>query len=387
MSKADYYDVLGVERGADAAALKSAFRKKAMQFHPDRNPDDAESERKFKEVNEAYEILRDDQKRAAYDQFGHAAFQNGGGPGRGNGFGGGAAGFGSFSDIFDDIFSEFTGQRGPGRGRGRGADMRYNLSISLEEAFRGRKATVKVPGAVACETCGGSGAKRGTSPTACTTCGGSGKVRATQGFFTIERTCPTCHGEGQVITDPCPDCNGVGRVERDRTLQVDIPPGVEDGTRIRLSGEGDPGVRGGPAGDLYIFVSVDDHELFEREGADLYCRVPVTMTTAALGGEIEAPTIDGGRVTVKIPAGAQTGKRFRLRAKGMSILRRPERGDLYVDLYVETPTKLTGRQKDLLKEFAAEGGDASCVESHGFFEKARDFWERVKDAAQDARPH
>ncbi|GAB4531664.1 MAG: molecular chaperone DnaJ [Parvularculaceae bacterium] len=386
MAKACYYETLGLERGVGGDAVKAAFRKMAMQFHPDRNPGDADAERKFKEVNEAYEVLKDPDKRAAYDRFGHAAFQNGAGGAGGPGFNGFARDFGaSFSDIFDDIFGEFTGARG-GRGRGRGADLRYNLTISLEEAFAGKKATIEVPGAVACEVCSGSGARPGSQPSACATCGGHGKVRATQGFFTIERSCPSCHGAGSVVTDPCTACDGAGRVERERRLRVDIPAGVENGARIRLLGEGEPGRNGGPAGDLYVFVSVRDHDLFEREGADLYCRAPISMATAALGGEIEAPTIDGGRVKIKIPAGAQTGKQFRLRDRGMPILRRQERGDLYVELFVETPTKLNARQKELLKEFCEAGG-GECPQTQGFFDRAKAFWDRVKDAADAAKPN
>ncbi|MEM8985889.1 MAG: molecular chaperone DnaJ [Pseudomonadota bacterium] len=377
MSKADYYELLGVARDADAAAVKSAFRKAAMKYHPDRNPGDAAAEQKFKELNEAYEVLKDDQRRAAYDRYGHAAFENGGGGA--NGFAQGFAGS-SFADVFDDLFGEFMGARGGrGRGAGRGADLRYNLDISLEEAFAGKKATIEAPGSVACETCTGTGAKPDTQPVACPTCNGAGKVRATQGFFTIERTCPTCGGQGRVIQDPCEVCDGAGRVQQDRTLSVDVPPGVEDGTRIRLSGEGDAGARGGPAGDLYIFISVAEHDLFERDGPDLYCVVPVSMVRAALGCDIEAPTIDGGKVSIKIPEGVQTGKRFRMRGKGMSVLRSEARGDLYVELQVETPIKLTGRQKELLKEFAEEGGEEACPQSKGFFDRARTFWDNVTE--------
>ncbi|MEO1311905.1 MAG: molecular chaperone DnaJ [Pseudomonadota bacterium] len=373
---ADYYDILGVERGADDKAIKSAFRKAAMQYHPDRNPDDAEAERKFKEAGEAYEVLSDPQKRAAYDRYGHAAFQNGG-----MGGANGANGFNasSFADVFDDIFGEFMGGgRGGRRNPGRGSDLKYTVEISLEEAFRGKKATVTVPTMSACDVCDGSGAKPGTSPTTCGTCGGVGRVRAQNGFFMVERTCPTCGGQGRIISDPCGACAGTGRVRREKTLEVDIPAGVEDGTRIRLAGEGEAGVRGGGAGDLYLFVAVAPHELFEREGHDLYCALPIPMTTAALGGEIEAPTIDGGRVEIKIPEGAQTGKRFRLRGKGMSSLRSQARGDLYVELVVETPMRLNAKQKQLLKEFCEAGG-GDCPQSKGFFDQAREFWDRVTD--------
>lgn len=388
MAQACYYEVLGVERSADAAAIKSAFRKRAMQYHPDRNKDDPSAEQKFKELGEAYEILSDDQKRAAYDRFGHAAFQNGGGNGfaRGGmgGMGGGAAGF---SDIFDEIFGEFMGGRGARRtGPGRGADLKYNLEISLEEAFRGKKTEINVPGSTPCETCEGSGAKPGSGPTQCGTCKGVGRVRVQQGFFTIERSCPHCNGEGRVIADPCTDCGGQGRVRRERTLSVDIPAGIQDGTRIRLSGEGEAGPRGGPEGDLYIFVHVSDNDLFERDGSDLFCVMPIPMTTAALGGEFETPTIDGGRVKISVPEGSQTGKRFRVRGKGMTQLDSSgrgdvrRRGDLYVEIQVETPTSLNAEQKDLLRQFCeAGGGEASCPQHKGFFERAKTFWENVTD--------
>lgn len=388
MAQQDYYDVLGIERGADAAAIKSAFRKRAMQYHPDRNKDDPEAEKKFKELGEAYEILSDDQKRAAYDRFGHAAFQNGAN-GAGGGFGGfnGAGGAAGFSDIFDEIFGEFMGGRGGARraGPGRGADLKYNLQITLEEAFNGKKAEIKVPGSVTCETCDGTGAKPGSGPTECPTCRGAGRVRVQQGFFTIERTCPQCHGEGRIISDPCTDCGGQGRVRRERTLSVDIPAGIESGTRIRLSGEGEAGPRGGPEGDLYIFINVAEHDLFERDGANLYCATPIPMTTAALGGEFETPTIDGGRVKISVPEGSQTGKRFRVRGKGMTQLDQTgrghtrRRGDLYVEVQVETPTGLNAEQKELLKQFCEAGGDDCCPQSQGFFKRARNFWENVTE--------
>jgi len=390
MAQQDYYDILGVERGADAAAIKSAFRKRAMQYHPDRNKDDPEAEKKFKELGEAYEVLSDGQKRAAYDRFGHAAFQNGaaGGPG---GFGGfnGAAGGAGFSDIFDEIFGEFMGGRAGGArqaGPGRGADLKYNLDITLEEAFNGKKAEISVPGSVACETCDGSGAKPGSGPTECQTCRGAGRVRMQQGFFTIERTCPHCNGEGRVISDPCTDCGGQGRVRRERTLAVDVPAGIESGTRIRLSGEGEAGPRGGPEGDLYIFVNVAQHDLFDRDGKDLYCVMPIPMTTAALGGDFEAPTIDGGRVKISVPEGSQTGKRFRVRGRGMTQLDQTgrghthRRGDLYVEVQVETPTGLNAEQKDLLRQFCeAGGGEDACPQSKNFFQRAKNFWEDVTD--------
>jgi len=385
MAQACYYEVLGVERGADGATIKSAFRKRAMQYHPDRNADNPEAEKKFKELGEAYEILSDEQKRAAYDRFGHAAFQNGGGGfngARGFGAGMGAGGAAGFSDIFDEIFGEFMGgQRGPRRaGPGRGADLKYNLEINLGDAFSGKKTEIKVPGSVSCETCEGSGAKPGSGPVQCGTCKGVGRVRVQQGFFAIERSCPHCNGEGRVISDPCTDCSGQGRVRRERTLSVDIPAGIEDGTRIRLSGEGEAGPRGGPEGDLYIFVHVKDHDLFERDGPDLFSVMPIPMTTAALGGDFETPTIDGGRVKISVPEGSQTGKRFRVKGKGMSVLNKQGRGDMYVEIQVETPTSLNAEQKALLRQFCeAGGGEASCPQSRGFFDRAKAFWENVTD--------
>jgi molecular chaperone DnaJ len=369
----DFYTMLGVGRDADDAAIKSAFRKGAMKFHPDRNGGDPEAEKKFKEINEAYECLSDPQKRAAYDRFGHAAFKNGGG-----GFNGFAGGFqnANFADVFDDIFGEFMGARGGRqRGPGRGADLKYSLDITLSDAFMGKKAEIAVPGSVSCETCEGSGARPGSGPTQCLACRGQGRVRMQQGFFSIERTCPQCGGEGRVIADPCTDCGGQGRVRRERKLKVDIPAGIENGTRIRLAGEGEAGPRGGPEGDLYIFVNVASHDLFERDGGDLYCVLPLPMTTAALGGALEAPTIEGGRVKVDVPEGVQTGKRFRIRGKGMTRLNQKGRGDLFVEILVETPVGLSARQKDLLREFCAAGGDQNCPQSEGFFKKAKKFWD------------
>lgn len=375
----DFYSLLGVERGADEAALKSAFRKAAMKFHPDRNQGDAEAEKKFKEVNEAYEILSDPQKRAAYDRYGHAAFKNGGAGGF-NGFQGGFDAS-AFSDVFDDLFSDLMGARGGrGRGPGRGADLKYQLEITLEEAYAGKKASIAVPGSVACETCSGSGAKKGSGPTACGTCRGAGRVRVQQGFFTLERTCPQCGGEGRVITDPCEDCGGQGRVRRERTLVVDVPAGIESGTRIRLAGEGEAGPRGGPEGDLYIFVDVRKHDLFERDGADLYCVAPIPMTTAALGGDVEGPTIEGGRVAISVPDGTQTGKRFRVKGKGMSRLNQKGRGDMFVEIQVETPVNLSARQKDLLREFRDAGGEDCNPSSAGFFKRAKKFWDGLGDS-------
>ncbi|WP_237152718.1 molecular chaperone DnaJ [Oryzibacter oryziterrae] len=381
MAKRDYYEVLGVSRDADEKALKSAFRKLAMQLHPDKNPGDATSEAKFKEVNEAYEVLKDPQKKAAYDRFGHAAFENGGG---GGGFGGGGFGGASMSDIFDDIFGEFMGggRRGGGGGRSggreRGADLRYNLDVTLEEAYAGKTVEIRVPTSITCTKCSGSGAKPGTQPATCRTCGGSGKVRASQGFFTIERTCMTCGGRGETIAHPCDNCGGTGRTNQERTLSVNIPAGIEDGTRIRLSGEGEAGTRGGPSGDLYIFISLKPHTFFQREGADLYCRVPISMTTAALGGEFEVPTIDGGKTKVRVPDGSQTGKQFRLRQKGMPVLRSRDQGDMYINIIVETPQNLTRRQRELLEEFERESSGANNnPESEGFFARVKDFWDNL----------
>ena len=379
MAKRDYYELLGVDRNADKDAIKKAYRKLAMKYHPDRNPGDAEAEQAFKDVSEAYEVLSDDQKRAAYDRFGHDAFEQGGFGGGGAGAAG--AGFGGFTDIFEEMFGDFMG--GGRRGRGspnRGADLRYNLEVSLEDAFHGRKIDIKVPTSVPCDTCDGSGAAEDANPVACGTCGGDGRVRASQGFFTIERTCPNCQGEGQVIDKPCKSCNGAGRVHRDKMLQVNVPRGVEDGTRIRLAGEGEAGMRGAPPGDLYIFVSVAPHRLFERQGADLACRVPIAMADAALGGEIEVPTIDGGRAKVKIPEGAQTGQQFRLRGKGMPVLQSSQRGDMYLELYVETPVNLSKRQKELLEEFRGAGGSKTqSPESEGFFSKVKEFWDDLTE--------
>lgn len=372
MAKRDYYETLGCDRGADETVLKASYRKLAMKWHPDRNQGDAEAEVMFKEVNEAYEVLKDPQKRAAYDRFGHAAFENGGGgPGFGNDFAS------SFADIFDDLFGGAMGRGrgGGGQQRGRGSDLRYNMEITLEEAFVGKTAQIKIPTSVACEACNGSGAKPGTQPKACRTCGGAGKIRHAQGFFTLERTCPTCQGRGSVIEDPCGACAGAGRVTRERTLSVQIPPGVEDGTRIRLGGEGEAGVRGGPAGDLYIFLSIETHPFFQREGADLYCRVPISMVTAALGGAVEVPTIDGDKTKVKIPEGTQSQKRFRLSGKGMPILRSRSSGDMYVQVVVETPQKLTKRQKELLAEFDKDSSAATHPESAGFFAKVKEFFQ------------
>jgi molecular chaperone DnaJ len=370
MSKRDYYEVLNVTRTCTEVELKAAFRKLAMQHHPDRNPGDKECEHRFKEINEAYDVLKDGDKRAAYDRFGHAAFEHGGMGGGAHGFG---ADFGStFADIFEGIFG-MGSARGRGTGRERGSDLRYNMEITLDEAFTGKTAQIRIPTSVTCEACSGSGAKAGTKPKQCTTCGGAGKIRHAQGFFTLERTCPTCHGRGQVIDDPCKVCGGGGRVTRERTLSVNIPTGVEDGTRIRLAGEGEAGLRGGPPGDLYIFLEVAPHEFFQRDGADLHCRVPISMASAALGGEFEVPAIDGSKVKVKVPAGTQTGRRFRLTGKGMPVLRAKQTGDMYVQVAVETPQNLTKRQRELLAEFEKLSSEDTQPESAGFFSRVKEF--------------
>jgi molecular chaperone DnaJ len=370
MSKRDYYEILGVERTCTEVELKAAFRKLAMQHHPDRNPCDKDFVHRFKELNEAYDVLKDGDKRAAYDRFGHAAFEHGGGMGGGHGFG---ADFGSaFADIFEGIFG-MGGARGRASGRERGSDLRYNMEIDLEEAYAGKTAQIRIPTSVTCEACSGTGAKPGTKPKTCTTCGGAGRVRHAQGFFTLERTCPACQGRGQVIDDPCPNCSGGGRVTRERMLSVNIPAGVEDGTRIRLAGEGEAGVRGGPPGDLYIFLSLTPHEFFQRDGADLHCRVPVSMVTAALGGEFEVPAIDGSKARVKVPAGTQTGRRFRLTSKGMPVLRAKQLGDMYVQVAVETPQNLTKRQRELLAEFEKLSSETTQPEAAGFFSRVKEF--------------
>ncbi|KAG1715227.1 Chaperone protein DnaJ [Nymphon striatum] len=343
----------GFPKALTADEIKKAYRTKAKELHPDRNADNPEAEGLFKEANEAYEILKDGEKKAAYDRFGHAAFEGGMGGGRPGG-GGGQGDFASaFSDVFDDLFGDFMGGQRGGGGRqraARGSDLRYNLRVTLEEAFAGMQKTIEVPTSVQCGSCEGSGAEGGVEPTTCPTCSGMGKVRAQQGFFTVERTCPTCSGLGQIIKNPCKSCGGNGRVEKERSLSVNIPAGVETGTRIRLAGEGEAGMRGGPPGDLYIFIDVSQHKLFEREGNNLFCRVPVSMSSAALGGDIEVPTIDGGRSRVKIPSGSQSGRQMRLRSKGMPALRGGAAGDMFIELAVETPVNLTSRQKELLRE-------------------------------------
>ncbi len=384
MAKRDYYEVLGVSRGASAEEIKKAYRGKAKALHPDRNSDNPDAESQFKEVNEAYDVLKDADKKAAYDRFGHAAFEGGMGGGARPGAGGfsGHGDFASaFSDVFDDLFGDFMGgRRGGGAGRQRatrGSDLRYNLRVSLEEAFTGLHKTITVPTAVGCTTCNGTGAEGGAEPQTCPTCSGMGKVRAQQGFFTVEQTCPTCSGLGQTIKNPCKTCRGQGRVEKERALSVNIPAGVETGTRIRLAGEGEAGLRGGPTGDLYIFIEVRDHELFKRDGTNLFCRVPVSMATAARGGDIEVPTIDGGRSRVKVPEGSQSGRQMRLRGKGMPALRGGAAGDMFIELAVETPVNLTARQKELLREFDRVDAENS-PQSSSFFRSVKSFWDSMK---------
>jgi molecular chaperone DnaJ len=384
MAGKDYYKILGVERNATDDAIKKAFRTLAMKYHPDRNKDDPEAEAKFKEINEAYDVLKDPEKKAAYDRFGSAAFDGSMGgfrPGGAGGFEG--TGFGSaFSDIFEDMFGEFMGGGARGGrnpyGAQRGNDIQYTLEISLEEAFLGKETTLKIPLSDTCDKCGGSGAKSGTGTENCPTCSGQGRVRMQQGFFTIERTCPTCNGEGAIIRDPCDKCSGSGRMRREKTLRVKIPAGVENGRRMRLAGEGEAGLRGGPAGDLYVLLAVKPHKLFRRDGADLFCRVPIAMTTAALGGEIEIPTIDGTRTKVKIPEGTQSGQQLRIKGKGMSILKSQARGDMYIEVAVETPVNLSRKQIDLLKELdktmGGSAGGKNSPEASGFLNKAKEFW-------------
>jgi molecular chaperone DnaJ len=379
MAKRDFYEILGVPRTASAEELKKAYRSKAKELHPDRNSDNPQAEAQFKEVNEAYDTLKDADKKAAYDRYGHAAFEGGRGPGGG---GAGQGDFASaFSDVFEDLFGDFMGGRGgAGGGRSRaqrGSDLRYNLRVSLEDAYGGIQKTINGPASVACEVCRGTGAEGGAEPVTCPTCSGMGKVRAQQGFFTVERTCPTCAGMGQIIKNPCRACGGAGRIEKERALSVNIPAGVETGTRIRLAGEGEAGLRGGPTGDLYIFIEVKDHPIFQRDGVHLFCRVPVSITAAALGGEVEVPTIDGGKSRVKVPAGSQTGKQMRLRAKGMPALRGGGSGDMLIELAVETPVNLTGRQRELLREFEKLSEDNN-PEGSSFFSKVKTFWDGMK---------
>lgn len=380
MAKRDFYEVLGVQKGASAEELKKAYRNKAKELHPDRNSDNPNAEAQFKEVNEAYDVLKDEQKKAAYDRFGHAAFEGGMGGGGGPRGGGNADFASAFSDVFEDLFGDFMGRGGGGGGRSRaqrGSDLRYNLRVTLEESFKGVQKTINVPSSVACDTCRGTGAEGGSEPVTCPTCSGMGKVRAQQGFFTVERACPTCNGQGQIVKNPCKSCGGAGRVEKERALSVNIPAGVETGTRIRLAGEGEAGMRGGPSGDLYIFIEVREHPIFHRDGVNLFCRVPVSITTAALGGEVDVPTIDGGKSRVKVAAGSQTGKQMRLRAKGMPALRGGGLGDMLIELAVETPVNLTARQRELLREFEQLSAENN-PEGSSFFAKVKGFWDGMK---------
>jgi molecular chaperone DnaJ len=368
MAEVDFYELLEIERTADDKAIKSSYRRLAMECHPDRNPGCEKSEAKFKAISQAYDVLKDPQKRAAYDRYGHAAFQNGAGGG------GGQQGFEGFADIFENIFGEFMGQGRSGGGRSsvqRGADLRYDLEISLEEAYHGTTDEIRVDVAARCDTCEGTGAKPGTGAKGCATCNGHGKVRAQQGFFVVERVCPSCHGRGEVISEPCRDCRGEGRVEKSKTLEVKIPPGVDEGTRIRMSGEGEAGARGGPSGDLYIFIHLKRHGLFQREGTTLFARAPISFSTASLGGSITVPGLDGQAHELRIPAGIQSGKQLRQRGAGMPVLNGRGHGDMVVQIEVETPTKLTQRQKELLEEFRATETGEECPETSGFFARLK----------------
>ncbi len=386
MADKDFYNILDVARDADAAEIKKSYRKLAMKYHPDQNKDNPKAEEKFKEISEAYDILKDDQKRAAYDQYGSAAFDGSMGGRPGGGMGGGFGG-GGFSDIFEDMFGDFMGGGG-GRGRSngpmRGSDLQYTMEMSLEDAYKGKEAKIKIPVNDSCDGCGGSGAESGSSAQTCGTCNGAGRVRQQQGFFTIERACPTCHGEGSIIKNPCKKCGGAGRVKKSKTLKVKIPSGVETGRRIRLSGEGEAGIRGGGRGDLYVMINVKPHKLFQRDASNLYCRVPITVTRAALGGEVEVPTIEGTRASVKIPAGTQTGQQFRLRGKGMSMLRSDSRGDMFIEIFVETPVNLNKKQQELLRDLDKSMGDGRSENKHspessGFFKKIREFWDDLSE--------
>src|SRR5215831_19742076 len=376
MAKQDFYEILGVSKSANADELKRAYRKLAMQYHPDRNAGDKGAEQKFKDLNEAYDVLKDDQKRAAYDRFGHAAFEQGGGRGPSD-FGFGAGGF---ADIFDEMFGEFMGGRRRQGGPSRGSDLQYNLEVSLEEAFRGKQTTIRVATLVACEQCKGSGAAAGAKPVTCARCQGRGRLRVQQGFFTLEQTCAGCQGAGRVIDNPCKSCGGQGRARREKTLSVNIPGGVEDGIRIRLAGEGEVGVRGASAGDLFIFIRVTPHRIFQRDGPNIHCRVPLPFTTAALGGTIEVPSVDGTRARVTVPAGTQSGHQFRLRSKGMTVLRSSARGDMFIEAVVETPVNLNKRQQELLREFEKEAENRRThPESEGFFARVKEFLEDLRE--------
>lgn len=368
----DFYELLEVERTADDATLKTAYRKLAMKFHPDRNPGCQESEGRFKAINEAYECLKDPQKRAAYDRFGHAAFQQGGGGG--GGFSGGGEGFSDIGDIFETIFGNAFGGGGGRQQARRGADLRYDMEIGLDEAFHGKAATIEIEVSSPCDPCAGSGSTPGTGTRRCNLCGGHGKVRAQQGFFMVERTCPTCHGRGEVIESPCRSCGGEGRVDKPQKVEVQVPPGVDTGTRIRLSGKGEAGPFGSPPGDLYIFIHTRRHDMYERDGTTLLTRVPISITTAALGGEIQIPGLDGARHVIPIPAGIQSGKQLRQRGAGMPVLQGRGRGDMIIEILVETPTRLTARQKELLRELQATETGEETPQSRGFFDRIKDAW-------------
>jgi molecular chaperone DnaJ len=371
----DYYELLEVERTADEKTLKSAYRRLAMECHPDRNPGCDKSEAKFKAINQAYDVLKDPQKRAAYDRFGKAAFENGG---MGSGARSGGPGFSDFSDIFESFFGDAFGG-GRQRGPARGADLRYDLEISLDEAFHGKSTEIKIDVAEHCSDCSGSGAQPGTGSRRCNLCGGHGKVRAQQGFFVVERTCPTCHGRGEVIESPCRKCGGDGRAEARKTIAVDIPPGVDEGTRIRVAGKGEAGPNGAAAGDLYIFIHVSRHTVFEREGTTLFCRAPISFSTAALGGEITIPGLDGARHVITIPEGIQSGKQLRQRGAGMPVLQGRGRGDLVIQIDVETPTRLTARQKEILREYRETETGEECPQSRGFFDRVKEIWDDLTD--------
>ena len=373
MADKDFYEILGVQRNASDDEIKKSYRKLAMKYHPDRNKDDKESERKFKEVSAAYEILKDSEKRSAYDQYGHDAFRQGGM--------GGGQGFGDFGGGFSDVFEEFFGggfggqsrQRGPQRGN----DLRYNMSVSLQEAYSGKKSQIRIPSYEGCDLCSATGSADKSGPSTCSTCGGQGKVRSTQGFFSIERPCPTCGGEGSSIKNPCLKCSGTGQVKKQKTISVTIPAGVDTGTRIRISGEGEPGQRGAGNGDLYIFVEVQKDKLFEREEENIFCQIPISITTAILGGDVEVPTIEGKKARLNIPPGTQSETQFRLKGKGMSILRQTRRGDMYVEANVEIPVNLNSKQKAILQEFEKEGGTSKkhSPKSQSFFSKLKEVWE------------
>ena len=373
MAKKDFYEVLGVDRNADDSTLKSAYRKLAMKYHPDRNPGDQSAEKKFKKISEAYEVLSTPEKKSAYDQYGHDAFSNGQ-----SGQGGFSEGFGSFSDIFEDFFGDMSGRSGR-QERERGQDLKYELSVDLREAYLGVKKEISFETLVSCEKCNGTGSEKSQGISNCGTCGGSGRTRASQGFFTVERTCPSCGGSGQVITDPCESCNGEGRKRKNRKIEVSIPTGVDDGSRIRLSGEGAAGQSGSQPGDLYLFISIQQHSLFERDGNNIFCNVPISMVEATLGGSVEVPTVSGGRAKVKIPTGTQTGDQLRLSGKGMPALRSVSFGDMIISLIVETPTNLSEKQKQILRDFKEESGHNNNPEGDGFFSKVRDFWDDLKN--------